>query len=928
MATQQKEQQSDVYHVGAATRDIVNIYSGNERFVVISYNMHGFNQGLEGTKEIIHKLCPDVIALQEHWLTPANLHVLSEVSSDYFFCGSSSMSKVLTFGPLVGRPYGGTALLIHNKFMNLTVNLVSNDRFTAVLVSDCIVISAYMPCIGTRDRIDAYSAIISELQSVIEDHVQYKLILCADLNTEIDVPSLVSDLVQNFIHINGLKRNDLLHPTANRYTYVNEPLHVASCIDYIISSADLSSVAFNVLDLDINLSDHLPIMCVFSFGSTRCENDVINPFKVKPLSDDVRYFRWDHAQLCQYYEQTRVLLEPIYAELGVCDNLTDDCDVGALRDKIEKLYNSVVEALNISADLCIPRTRRNFYKFWWSQELSELKAAAVNSARAWQQAEKPRQGLIFQNYYKDKLLYKKRLQEDKKLETVSFTNDLHEALLRKNGKEFWKCWNSKTGNKYKNIRHVDGIADSATVAHNFAKHFEQICRPHTASFNENMKEKYIEMRTKYFTPQIDKCMDFDIQLIDSAVSGMSCGKAAGLDGLSAEHVKHSHPIVIAILCKLFNLFVYTGYLPSRFGTSYTVPIPKHDGRLHALSVNDFRGISISPVISKIFEHAVLVRFTDYFSTSDHQFGFKKKLSCCHAIYCVRNVVDRYVNNGSTVNICTVDLSKAFDRMNHFVLFIKLMERRLPVQLLNLFVLWFSISETCVRWGSHDSHFIKLTCGVRQGGVLSPYFFSIFVDDIVNKITECNFGCYIRNICTSIFLYADDIILLSPSVSGLLSLLRACEMAIQEIDMEINAAKTVCMRIGSRYNATCASLTLCNGTQLQWVNTCKYLGVYLLGGRNFRCSFDEAKKKFYSSFNAVYGKIGCCASEEVVLNLLNTKCMSAMLYGTEACPVMSRHKHSLDFAVNRVFMKILHTGSKQTVEECQKYFGFFACEPSY
>ena len=97
------------------------------------------------------------------------------------------------------------------------------------------------------------------MRSVIEDHVQYKLILCADLSIEIDVPSLVSDLVQNFIHINGLKRNDLLHPTANRYIYVNEPLHVASCIDYIISSADLSSVAFIVLHLDINLSDHLPI---------------------------------------------------------------------------------------------------------------------------------------------------------------------------------------------------------------------------------------------------------------------------------------------------------------------------------------------------------------------------------------------------------------------------------------------------------------------------------------------------------------------------------------------------------------------------------------------------------------------------------------------------------------------------------------------
>ena len=57
-----------------------------------------------------------------------------------------------------------------------------------------------------------------------------------------------------------------------------------------------------------------------------------------------------------------------------------------------------------------------------------------------------------------------------------------------------------------------------------------------------------------------------------------------------------------------------------------------------------------------------------------------------------------------------------------------------------------------------------------------------------------------------------------------------------------------------------------------------------------------------------------ASEEVVLNMLNTKCISAMLYGTNACPVMSRHKHSLDFVVTRVFMKILCTGSKEIVEE--------------
>jgi len=212
------------------------------------------------------------------------------------------------------------------------------------------------------------------------------------------------------------------------------------------------------------------------------------------------------------------------------------------------------------------------------------------------------------------------------------------------------------------------------------------------------------------------------------------------------------------------------------------------------------------------------------------------------------------NNASTVNICTVDLSKAFDRMNHFVLFIKLRDRRLPLQLLNIFVLWFSMSKTCVRWGSYDSHFINLAAGVRQGGVLSPYFFAIFVDDIVSKVVESSVGCYIRNILFY-FLCADNIILLSPSVCGLQRLLRVCEMAINEIDMKTNASKTVCIRIhvGPRSDSTCAGLTLCSGAQLKWVNTWRYLGMYFVKGRTFRCTFVEAKKKFYSPFNAIYSR---------------------------------------------------------------------------
>jgi len=86
-------------------------------------------------------------------------------------------------------------------------------------------------------------------------------------------------------------------------------------------------------------------------------------------------------------------------------------------------------------------------------------------------------------------------------------------------------------------------------------------------------------------------------------------------------------------------------------------------------------------------------------TSDNQFGFKKQLSCSHAIYTLRCVVDAYVNSGSTLNICALDLSKTFDKMNHYDLFIKLIQKSLPNNLLSNFEHRFSISTTCVKWGT-------------------------------------------------------------------------------------------------------------------------------------------------------------------------------------------------------------------------------------
>jgi len=119
--------------------------------------------------------------------------------------------------------------------------------------------------------------------------------------------------------------------------------------------------------------------------------------------------------------------------------------------------------------------------------------------------------------------------------------------------------------------------------------------------------------------------------------------------LTAEHLHHCQPLLPGVLAKLFNCFIREGYVPEQFGSSFTVPLRKANTVAKHLTADDFRGISISPVLSKVFEHCVISRYSEFLVTSDNQFGFKKSVGCSHAIYTVRCVVDKFINSDSTVS---------------------------------------------------------------------------------------------------------------------------------------------------------------------------------------------------------------------------------------------------------------------------------------
>ena len=98
-------------------------------------------------------------------------------------------------------------------------------------------------------------------------------------------------------------------------------------------------------------------------------------------------------------------------------------------------------------------------------------------------------------------------------------------------------------------------------------------------------------------------LEFDTELVRKVLTKFKHGKAADMFGLSAEHLIFSHPALSVVLARLFRLILLSGYVPRVFKISYTVSIPKtKEFMSKSLSYDDFRGIVISPIISKVFEY--------------------------------------------------------------------------------------------------------------------------------------------------------------------------------------------------------------------------------------------------------------------------------------------------------------------------------------
>lgn len=159
-------------------------------------------------------------------------------------------------------------------------------------------------------------------------------------------------------------------------------------------------------------------------------------------------------------------------------------------------------------------------------------------------------------------------------------------------------------------------------------------------------------------------------------------------------------------------------MPESVRNCFLVPIPQEPERSSHLRL-------LAPTISKTLEWAILIEFSQFFPLA--AFSFVSRKVCLPGV--LKNTISQYIHHGPSVFSCFLDASKAFDLVDHGILFKKLMARGLPPVITRTILSWYVDQSMRVRWNCTLSLPFQVSNGVRQGGVLCPILFTMYVDDL-------------------------------------------------------------------------------------------------------------------------------------------------------------------------------------------------------
>lgn len=319
----------------------------------------------------------------------------------------------------------------------------------------------------------------------------------------------------------------------------------------------------------------------------------------------------------------------------------------------------------------------------------------------------------------------------------------------------------------------------------------------------------------------------------SMLLNLNTKKSCGPDGIPNIFLRRYAESLAKFLVVLFRTSLMYGELPADWKIALVVPIFKKGDRL---CFQNYRPISLTSSCCKLIEHIISTRILEYLDShnilTSFQHGFRKGYSTITQLVTVFHLFAHTLDNTGQIDAIFLDFSKAFDKVPHDKLILKMQNIGLPEILVTWVANYLTNRKQLVKIDGVESDYLDVTSGVPQGSVLGPLLFILYINDIVDVITP---GVQIR-------LFADDAVLFrdvscSDDQSELNTNITNIFEWCKRWGMVLNAEKTLYLRVTRKKVPYEYQYTL--GTSpLKQVTSHKYLGVTLTSNLSWNIHIDN------------------------------------------------------------------------------------------
>ncbi|CAF1136071.1 unnamed protein product, partial [Brachionus calyciflorus] len=372
-------------------------------------------------------------------------------------------------------------------------------------------------------------------------------------------------------------------------------------------------------------------------------------------------------------------------------------------------------------------------------------------------------------------------------------------------------------------------------------HFKNIFTERNQKDNPNAEEtkKNIDnFKEKYF----NNIFNFEIKEkeIENAITSLRNGKSVGFGCVSNEMVKYtcSNDLVV-ILKTVFEKMINFQVVPYLFNISVLKPLVKCSKKSNK-DINNLRPVSISDVITNLYEKILLNNIEKQHIDHRKQFGFKKDSSCSHAVFILKQAIKVSKSEGKNLYVCAIDASKAFDKVNREILWNKLIKKNINPAIDIALMEYYKYFLMLVQNENEYSNIFETKTGVKQGGAASPRLFSVYIEGLIERVEKLKVGIFIGGVKVDIIVYADDVLLISTSLSGLQKQLDVVHKYGIDNEIKYNPEKTVYLRFGTTENKTRVTLKL-GETPICEVSETKYLGIEISNVNENKVHLDKRKQ---------------------------------------------------------------------------------------